>query len=106
ADEFAEKIWCDERAVDREDDRRVVSHGAQTGDDAEDRCPLLRAVVDHGKCKRKGVVGLSDRDDLVTHSTQCSVGTLSERLTAKPRERLRRAETLGSAADEQHSRRG
>ena len=66
----------------------------------------LRAVVEHGEREREGVVRLSDGDDLVTHLAQRSVGALGERLTAKPRELLRRAEPLRRATDEQHARRG
>ena len=54
----------------------------------------------------EGVVRLSDGDDLLAHLAQRSVGALGQRLAAKPRERLRRAEPLRGAADEQHARRG
>ena len=67
---------------------------------------LLRAVVDDRERKRELVVRLPDGETSVAHVTQRPPCALGERLAAKPRERLRRAEPLRGAADEQHARRG
>ena len=63
-------------------------------------------VVDDRKRKLERVVALPDGDDLVADLAQRPPRALAERLTAKGRERLRRAEPLGRATDEEHAGRG
>ena len=94
-----------------------MTSGASTGSTTHVSCVAARspaitpntgarsvdAVVEHGERQLELVVGLSDRDDLVAGVAQDPPRALGERLAAKRRERLRRAEPLGRAADEQHA---
>ena len=79
---------------------------SQSGDHAEDRRALRRAVVEDGKWKLEPVIVLSDGEDLFAHLAENPPRTRGERLTAERCERLRRAEAFGRAADQEDSRRG
>ena len=103
SDQLNEELGRDERRVDRQDDARLVRRRAETCDHAEDGRALGRAVIDDGERELDRIVGLSDRDDLVTGGAQNSPRALAERLAAKGRERLGRAEPFGRAADEEHA---
>ncbi len=98
--QLTEEVGRDERRVDRQDDTRLVRRRAKSRDHAEHGRALHRPVVEDGEWQL-AVVGLSDGDDLVADGAQDPPRALAERLSAKRRERLRRAEPLGRAADEQ-----
>ena len=99
-----QRLRRDERAVDGQHDAEVVRGRAQPGDHAEDGSALARAVVETGNGERRAPSAA-----LPTASTSSQTSpsrrqpALGERLAAEARERLRRAEALGGAADEQDS---
>ncbi len=76
---------------------------AEAGDHTEDWCSLVGAVVEHGEREVEVVRRLADGEHLLTRLRQDSPGALRERLAAKARKRLRRAEALRRSADEQHA---
>ena len=67
---------------------------------------LRRPVVDDRERELERVATLADGDHLVADLAQQPPRALAERLAAKRRERLRRIEALGGAADEQDSGNG
>ena len=80
--------------------------GTQPGQNAVDGRSLLGPVVDEWERELEPVFGFPDGDDLLARLVKNSPAPLRERLAAETRERLRRAEPLRGAADEQDSRRG
>ena len=84
----------------------LVRGGAQARDHAEDRRALVRAVVENRERQVELVVRLADGEYLLADLAEDPARPLRERLAPERRERLRRAEPLGRAADEQHARHG
>ena len=103
--ENAERVGSDERAVDRKREADVVRRRPQARDDAEDRRALLRSVVEHRERQLERGLCLPDSEYFVTDLVQGPPRPLGERLAPELRERLRRAEALRCAADEEDPRR-
>ena len=74
---------------------------AEARDDPVHRRSRVVAVVHDRERELERVAALPDRDHLGADLGQEAASTLRERLTAKRCERLRRAEALGGAADQQ-----
>ena len=83
-----------------------MGRGTKAGEDSVDRRPLVAPVVHDRKGQVESVGLLAHCQHLRARLPERPQSALGERLTAEPRERLRRAEPLGRAADEQHARRG
>jgi hypothetical protein len=96
----AEKLGRDPWAVDGQDDARVVSGGAQPGDDAVRGSALLDAVVEHAEREVECVRLLADGKHLVAHLGEQPEGTLGEHLATKPSKRLGRAEARRRSAEQ------
>ena len=94
----------DERTVDGKHEADVVRRRSKPGDDAEDRGALLEPSSRTGNGSSSSSASLPDRNHLVAHLAENSPRPLGERLAAKVRDCLRRAEALGRSADEQNPR--
>ena len=81
--ERAQRPWRHERAVDREDDARLVRGRAQAGDHAVDGSTARDAVVDDLERQAQRVGRLPDRDHLVAGLRQEAPGPFGERLAAE-----------------------
>ena len=99
--QLAQQLRRHERAVDREEDRELGRGRAQPGDDARDRRSRLGRLDDD--VERQLEVALADREPQRERLAEDSPATLRERLAPEARQRLRRAEALRRAADEQHA---
>jgi hypothetical protein len=78
-----------------------MRRGAKASDDSEDRGTLLDTIVEDGEGKLEPVGFLPDGQDLGAGLAEQAPSPLREYLAADPRERLRRAEAVRRAADEE-----
>ena len=99
----AEELRRDERAVHRQDEAGLVGGGAEPCHEPEHRRAIARPVVEHRERQLEPVSLLPHDDDLGAHRAEHPPGPLGERLAAEARKRLRGAEALRVAADEQQA---
>src|SRR5207237_5729536 len=99
-----ERGGVDERAVHRQRDADVVGGGAQPGDEARDRRPDLRPVVEQRKRERQRIRLLPHGDALAAGLAEHTPRPRGQRLAVELRQRLRRAEAAARSADEQDPR--
>jgi hypothetical protein len=99
--ESAQRLGRDQRDVDREREADVVRREAHARHQPEDRSTFLHPVLVHRE-RELVPVGLPDGEDLVAHVVQRPPRTLRERLAAERGLRLRGAEPLGRAPDEEN----
>jgi hypothetical protein len=103
--ELAQRLWGYQRAVDGKNETDVMRSSAKAGDQSEDGSALVGTVVEGWEREIEPVGFLSDCQDLVTDLTQQTPSSFRQRLAADAGERLRGAEALRCAADEENPRR-
>ena len=92
---------ANKRQVDRNDDADLVPGCAKARDEACERRPHIRVVVEELERQGQLVLGLPDGETFVADCTERPPCPCGESLSIQFGQRLRRAETATRPADEQ-----